>query len=76
MSKRRRPTFRISAKVIKPSTAPEHREEKNFKPLCGRITTIAKVLAAIQRFVLNLGDWSEVHIIIKKEEGGGEAKKV
>ena len=72
MSKRRRATFRISVKVIKPNTRSEHQEEKRFKPLCGRITTIAKVLAALQRFILNLGDWREVHIIIEKEEGGGK----
>jgi len=68
MSKRRRPTFRISAKVIKPNTWPEHQGEKKFKPLCGALTSTAKVLGALQRFILNLGDWSEVHLIIKKEE--------
>lgn len=60
--------FRIEVKVIKPNTRSEHQEGKKFKPLCGRITTLTKVLAALQRFILGLGDWSEVHIIISKEE--------
>lgn len=74
MSKRRRPTFGISAKVIKPDTLPKHVAAKNFKPLCGRITSLTKVCEALVRFIHSLGDWSEVHIIIRKEEGGGEEK--
>ncbi len=68
MSKRRRPMFRLEVKVIKPNTLGEHREEKKFRPLCGQLTSITKVCDALVRFIRSLGEWSEVHIIIKKEE--------
>ncbi len=55
--------IRVSWRVIKTNTVPEHRETKKFRPLGQRFSCVGEALCTLINAIAQLTcDWSEIHI--------------
>ena len=70
---------KVSWRVLKRNTTPEHCKTKKFRWLGQRFSCVGEALCTLINNIAQLRcDWTEIHIrlVRGKEEGGGEKEAV